>query len=75
MHFQSTVFINLIKNFDSTAIEKYAHELIDSWISLGHIKYVSYADLLDLEDWWKLEKEFDHISKFYLDSSSDQEVI
>ncbi|RNA16033.1 COMM domain-containing 8 [Brachionus plicatilis] len=73
IQYDSTRLNKLIENFDSNCLVKYIHELIDSWINIGKLTYVNYSHLIELEDWWKLEKEFDYISKMFIYLPNEQE--
>ena len=61
-----------------TTLFKYFHELVDFWSSRTRkLRYTDYGDLIDIEAWWELEKQFEILSFLFIDnsSSSDQEVL
>lgn len=38
---------------------KYYHELVDSWVRRGKLRYHDYSSIVDeLDDWWLLEHSF-----------------
>lgn len=54
---------------------KYFHELVDSWLLRGKLGFSKFADSIELEDWWSLEESFEQISKVYINSKSNEDVI
>lgn len=38
------------------------------------LNYAKYAELIDLEDWWHLEKQCDSVCRRILSSDTDDQV-
>ena len=56
-------------------ILKYYHELVDFWSArVTKFNYTEYGNLIELENWWDLEKQFEILSFLFINSESDQEA-
>ena len=66
-HFQIIRFIKICI--------KYFHELVDSWVSRGKLNYLTYSNLIELEDWWHLEAQLKKAASHYIDSESDEQAL